>query len=103
MQYSLYKLKKNKVEVWKDWLHQLDTTYRKEAEETLKEEGLVLEFWTVFEANGSFYTLGGDIVQFEGNKSNCEVNRLHDLKKKECFIKRVDIIGVCLKNQNTIF
>lgn len=82
---ALFKLKKNKVDTWKAWLYELDTTYAEEVKETLKEEGLAMEFWKVFEHDGVFYTLGGGYRVSDGNVSDREVNRLHKEKKVECF------------------
>lgn len=89
MQLVIYKLKKNKVSVWKDWLQELNITYRKEAIKTFEEEGLLFEYWSVFESNGNFYTVGCNYKFKDGEVSDCKLNRLHKEKKKECFSGKV--------------
>lgn len=86
MEGALFKLKRNKVKVWQEWLEALKTTWKDEVALSLKEEGLSCEHWTVFNIGDDFYTMGFGVREKKG-KVNKErmVNMLHQEKKQECF------------------
>lgn len=85
LQIALFKIKKDKVHVWKDWCNTLQKKFNKEAIETLKEEGLESEFYTLFEIDEDFYTLAGGYRLINGSTSDKKLNKVHNDKKKECF------------------
>lgn len=90
LQIALFKIKKDKIQTWKDWCISLQKKFSKEAIETLKEEGLESEFYTVFEIKGDFYTLAGGYRLKNGSTSDRELNKMHNDKKKECFEEKCD-------------
>lgn len=91
LQIALFKIKNEKVQEWKEWCIILQEKLNKEAIETLKEEGLESEFYTIFEIQGGFYTLAGGNRLKEGKITNREINKIHNDKKKECFEKKCDV------------
>jgi hypothetical protein len=84
MKFVLFKIKEGKLDTWKNWCGVLRTTYKEEALETLKEEGLIYEACVGFEIEGNWYTLG--IVQGEEKPINLEreLNIKHRAIRKEC-------------------
>lgn len=87
---ALFKIKAEKVHIWKEWCHSLQKEFNQQAIETLKEEGLESEFYTLFEIHGEFYTLAGGYQLGDGYTSDKDINRIHQEKKEECFEKKVD-------------
>lgn len=87
---ALFKLKKGKEQVWKDWCTELQTIYKKEALETLKEEGLFAEFSSTVTIGGDMYVIGGIYQKEKGEKVDRELNRKHEEKKKECFEEKIE-------------
>lgn len=82
---NAFKLKKEKVEVWRDWCSTLNTTYKQEAERTLIEEGLEDEFCGIFFDSNTWYAVIVEIGDGGGyvNKEN-PLNQIHREKKREC-------------------
>ncbi len=87
MKIKLYKLKKGKLDKWKEWGKLLLTIYKEEAIETLKEEGLTYEAFSVFSINGEYYTIA--MIEGEEKPTNMdrELNQKHKAIKKECLEK----------------
>lgn len=83
---NLFKIKKGKVKKWKEWCQLLNTTYRKEAIKTLKEEGLSWEGFSVFELDGKNYTLGFSEGKHLQANTNNKLNQKHKNTKQECLI-----------------
>jgi hypothetical protein len=83
---NLFKIKEGKIDIWKEWCNELNTSLRNDAIATLKEEGNVQEVFVVFELNGDFYTIG----LAEGQNlpaTNKEINIKHKAISKECLEK----------------
>lgn len=94
MKINLYKIKDGKLETWLEWGNLLETTYKEEAVETLKEEGVTTEAFGLFELNGENYTLGISMGENLPANLKKEINIKHKEVKKECliFIKKVDLV-----------
>lgn len=84
MKVSLYKVKENMYGEWLGWCNKLMTTHKKEALETLKEEGLLFEATSSFSLNGDIYVLS----MFEGEEKPTnmerELNKRHMVMRQEC-------------------
>lgn len=87
---KIFKLKKDKVEKFKEWTHLLNTTLRDEAMLSLKEENCSRELIQFFEIQGEFYIAthieGEDIVP--SNKER-EINKRHIEIMKECIEEKI--------------
>lgn len=82
------KIKEGKLETWKDWCHQIQTEFKKEARETMREEKCEQELFGIFQINNSWYTIGiGEGECLPSNKAT-ELNQIHQEKKKECLDPR---------------
>lgn len=83
----LFKIKEGKKDVWMSWTNRLQTEFREDAIDTLKEEHLLQETFVAFSLNGEDYTLGfvesSDDEVTNSNKEK-EINQLHTKFKKEC-------------------
>jgi hypothetical protein len=55
--YTLYKLKPGKRQVWLDWCNKLMTIYKDESEDTLLEEDLVNEMCLIFGEDDESFVL----------------------------------------------
>ncbi len=83
---NIFKIKKDKVEVWKAWCHELNTVLREQARETIHEEGNIHETFLIFELGGEMYTIG----LAEGKNlpaTEKEINRKHKELSFECLDK----------------
>lgn len=87
MKLYLFKIKEGKLEKWKEWGSLLVTTHKKEAVETLTEEGLTYEAFCVFQIEGNYYTLA--MIEGKQNPTNMEreLNQKHQAMKEECLEK----------------
>lgn len=83
MKGKIFKIKKDKLETWKTWCLELNSIHKKEALETLVEEGLSREYGGIFELHDGHY--GYILTDKEGKPSNKdrELNRIHLSKIKE--------------------
>ncbi|HWA32127.1 MAG TPA: DUF6176 family protein [Candidatus Paceibacterota bacterium] len=81
-----FKIKDNKVETWREWCSLLAGKYGREAAETLSEEGLIREFFVIFNRGPEYFTIG--FVEHEGKilptNMDKKINIKHKEKKKEC-------------------
>jgi len=84
MQFVFKKIKKDKLDIWRDWCELLRTKYSKEALETLVEEGVLFEAFICFEINNQWYSLGLSSVPITPTNMNRELNRKHKAMRKEC-------------------
>lgn len=92
---NLFKIKEGKLEIWKNWCHELNTSLRVEATETIKEEGNVQEVFVLFELNNEWYTIGlGEGENLPA--SDKEINKKHRATAKEC-LKKIGRVS-CLYN-----
>ncbi len=84
MKINLFKIKDGKLETWLEWGRLIMGINKKEAIDTLKEEGLTYEACGVFLIDKNYYTIG----IFEGKalpeNMNRKLNVIHKEKKKEC-------------------
>jgi len=93
MKYVLFKVKKDKLQAWKDWCKTLSTEFKKESLETLKEENLLFEGCLVFPVGNDSYVIGYTLENNDGVKPtnlDRDLNKKHLEKRKECleFISR---------------
>ena len=87
MKYAIYKIKPNKLNLWKDWCKELNTTHRRDALKTLETENLLFEGFIIFEIKGDTYTIGYSAEKEGGEQpsdSTNELNKKHREIKKEC-------------------
>ncbi len=82
MKTVLFKLKKEKLEIWKNWLSELQSN--PETLNTLKEEKMLFEFYSVFEIDENYYCFAGGEGEFK-KSSDKQINIKHNEIKKECF------------------
>lgn len=87
MKAYLFKVKKGKLQQWKDWCSLLVTKYNKEALESMREELVLQEACLVGKFADNEYVLG--LMEGGGNPTNMEskVNKLHRKNRKECLEK----------------
>ncbi len=84
---NLFKIKEGKVAKWRDWCRLLETTYKNEAIESLKEEGMSYEAFFIFTIGDDFYTIGiGEGKELPANMDR-ELNQKHRATKRECLEK----------------
>ncbi len=93
MKLYLFKVKEGKLETWKEWCNLLMTKYKNEAVETLKEEGVVYEAFSIFSINEEYYTIA--MIEGEAKPTNMEreLNQKHRATKKEC-LERIDSLEI---------
>ena len=91
MKMYLFKIKEGKLEKWREWCHLLMTQYKDEAIETLKEEDVTYEAFSIFPIQGQYYAVA--MVEGEMKPTNMEreLNQRHKAIKKEC-LERIDLI-----------
>lgn len=87
MQAFLCKIKPGKKETWINWCHLLDTDYRAEALETLKEEHLSYEACAIFSIEGEDYIIGFDQGEVTPANMDRPLNKKHREMRKECLEK----------------
>lgn len=80
----LLKVNDGKHEAWKNWCHELETTRRIEALETLEEEGVTEELCVLISLNGAPHVVA--FMEGEMLPTNMvrEINQKHNQMKKEC-------------------
>ena len=93
MQGNVFKVKEGKLEQWKAWCEELNTTRKAEALETLKEEGLIYASFVLFSLNGDHYAIGMGIGEGKESNKNREINQRHMEMKREC-LEKVDSFNV---------
>lgn len=94
---NIFRIKENKIGQWKDWCTKLQTEYKEEALETMREEGIIWESFQLFKINNTFYTLGVDFSPNNSSRkeiSEKNLNKIHQSKKKECleFVSKTEIL-----------
>lgn len=92
MKVRLFRLKKGKEQVWKDWCAYL-CEHEDEAKETMRYEETTMEGCFMFEKDGSWYVLGYQEGGVRPADVNVEMNRLHKEKLREC-LEAVDAVEV---------
>jgi hypothetical protein len=84
--HKIFKIKKDKVGAWQDWLLKLATIYKEEARQTLKKEGIGVESYAVFTFNDqSFCIITYSNAPIAEADPEHWLNKMHNSKKKECF------------------
>ena len=83
---KVFKIKEGKLDAWKAWCRELQTTYAAEGKKTLVEEGVEAEGFLIFIVGEDAYTLGFAYAPQEPKPANLEneLNVLHRQKKLEC-------------------
>ena len=84
---NVFKIKDGKLETWREWCNQLNTTRRSEAMAALEQEGVNCEFFAIFKIKDHYYTLGAEIGGQTGgtlNPEDSEINATHKKIKEEC-------------------
>jgi hypothetical protein len=97
MKINIFKIKKDKLEIWRKWCKELNTTRKEEAIETLKEEAVLIESWNTIEINGSWYALGSSLLDEKSESKyseDREINKLHKKYKEDC----LEFIGTSENN-----
>ncbi|MBI5139228.1 hypothetical protein HZA26_01315 [Candidatus Nomurabacteria bacterium] len=84
MKINLFKIKKEKLKTWQKWCELLNTRLKKQAIETLKEEGLTNEGFYFFKLDRENYTMGFSIGKHLPTNMTKKINKKHREKKKEC-------------------
>lgn len=63
---TIFKIKENKIEIFKDWANKISTELCDKAIESLKEENCTHEIFNYFEIDGRFYVVahmeGGEYI-----------------------------------------
>lgn len=87
---KIFKIKKDKINTWKEWAHRLETEFLEEAKETLIEENSLREAFIGFSIGNDYYTVGLSIPKKDGllPAKERELNTMHKKMKKECFESR---------------
>lgn len=84
----IYRIKKGKLSRWHAWCTKLNTSLRKEALQTLREENIAYEFFITEELFGEYYAIGVAITPDGKNprKANdgIPINEEHRSIKREC-------------------
>ncbi len=83
MKIKVFKLKQGKESQWKKWCKQLQTTHRKEALSTIREECGTFESFILYKVGNEYYTIGISDTQIPANK-NSSLNKEHQKQKREC-------------------
>jgi hypothetical protein len=85
---SIFRIKDGKLNQWTEWCQQINEALRDRAEATLKDEGILYEFFITFEINGSHYTLGAEITPNGTDPKTADstnpINEEHRRMKKDC-------------------
>lgn len=84
MKANIFKIKKEKLDVWKKWCQLLNSDLKMEAIETLIEEKVSYEAFAIFKIKEEFYTIGFGEGEFLPANLNKEINIKHQAVKKEC-------------------
>lgn len=87
MKYALFKIKQGREDQWKQWCDLVSTTFKEEAERTIKDENLVFEGALIFEIDETSYTLLYMQEDAGGAKPSDKTNTLnieHNKNKREC-------------------
>lgn len=81
MQYKLYKIKD--LTAWQHWCQSLENELKKEALETLTEEGLIFETFINFKIEKDWYSLG---LSYPNSlpPSDADINKKHKKIKLLC-------------------
>lgn len=88
---KLYRILPGKVEEWRNWCQELQTTFAKEALSTIQEEGNLFEGGYCFKIAEEYYTIGVAEGQFLPADSENELNKKHHQKKHECLGEEVSL------------
>jgi len=101
MKLNLFKIKEGKLEQWLEWGRLLTTTYKEEAIETLREEGLTYEGFCIFKIDNNHYTLA--MLEGEARPADMaiELNRKHKEMKKEC-LEKISSVEKVYELYNTV-
>jgi len=87
MKSNVFKIKEGKTQQWKDWCVKLNTIYRTEAIETLKEEKVTQEAFFFFTINNQDYTMSMVDGEALPSTTTRELNIEHRKNYKECLEK----------------
>lgn len=84
---KIYKIKPDKLGVWRNWCQRLQSDLRLEALETLKVENAELELFINLKLQNNWYALG--LMSSKNNletrqPDNSKINQEHKLIKSEC-------------------
>lgn len=91
MKTVIFKIKEGKVDTWKQWCTDVNTIFRSEAIEAIKEEGIKYEAFSIVNIGTDFYTIGfGDDGTNIPNMER-EINKKHKEMKKEC-LEFIDVV-----------
>lgn len=88
---KLYRVLPGKVEEWKDWCKELQTTFAEEAKFTIQDEGNFFEGGYCFEIAGEYYTFGFAEGEFLPVDSENELNKKHYQKKQACLGEEISL------------
>lgn len=84
----LYRIKNDKLHVWREWCSELQTNLAKGASKTIAEEGESFEFFIIFKVGEAYFTLGGAIISDDTKLHPADetnpLNQRHQQMKKEC-------------------
>ncbi len=90
MEYTLYKIKSDKLKQWTDWCSELNNSRYEEALSTIKAEMVLMEAFVIFEVNDQWYTIGMSVTDGESatpSDGSIQINQQHKFQKKECLEK----------------
>ncbi len=84
--FALFKVKKGKLNQWKQWCNLLMAERKQEALESFKYENVESELCYTFRVGNTDYVLGEISFNGEYKKSNMDlkINQDHHKNKKEC-------------------
>lgn len=98
---AIFRVKKGRLDQWRAWCHELETSFREDALDSLRQEQIIQEAAFLFEIEGEYYVLG--FMNGEGLPADMtkEVNIKHKQAKEEC-LERVSDITVLYNLQAQI-
>ena len=102
MRISIFKMKDDKEEMWKEWGKYL-TDNKGEVIETLKEENVDMEFSFTFTVGEEKYMAIGMIGDDIKQSTERPLNLMHRAKIGECVVERVSRgeFVYCIENNNS--
>ncbi|HET8574891.1 MAG TPA: DUF6176 family protein [Candidatus Paceibacterota bacterium] len=81
---KIFKIKEGKLEQWKQWCKELETSRRGEAIETLRDEGVTREGCLLFQIGTDNYVVGFAEGNPHPSDPTLSINQEHKRHREEC-------------------
>ena len=89
---KVFKIKPEKFSTWQAWCNRLNAELYKEAQATLRQEGLLFEYFINFEINDEYFTLGAGISDHLKIK-NSDMLRAINVQHKKVMQECLELLG----------